>query len=131
MADALCPVMLYLVFGHTAEEPPLRLGPMSSFKLSGAALLDQAGAVVARHNGQRWMVERRSFYRIDCAGPLVVKLERVQAEASQRGPFEHFSLFNGIAYASRELFAHYSEQDGSWRLHESDERCASLLVTAH
>jgi hypothetical protein len=121
--------MLYLVFGHTAEQPPLRMGPMPSFKLAGAAILDHRGTVVARHNGERWTVENRLFYRMDCAGPVLVKLEGAQLPAREHGPFEHFSLFNGTAYASRDVFAHYDEDDGKWHLHKTEERCASLLVT--
>jgi hypothetical protein len=79
--------VLYLVFGHTAEEPPLRVGPMPSFKVEG---VPPAGAL---------------------------------------GPFEHFSLFNGTAYASRDVFAHYNEHDHGWHVHRTDERCAAILVT--
>jgi len=122
--------MLYLVFGHTAEEPPLRIGPMPSFKLAGAAILDHRGAVIARHNGQRWTVESRSFYRMDCTGPVMIALEAPELPAREHGPFEHFSLFNGTAYASRDVFAHYDEQDRTWHLHKSEERCTSLLVKA-
>jgi hypothetical protein len=122
--------MLYLVFAHTAEEPPLRLGPVATFRVRGAAIVDHTGAVIARHNGNRWAVNERHFYRVDCAGPVVVELEVevAHARAAMRGPFEHFSLFNGTAYASREVFAHYNEQDGAWHLHKSEERCPTLLV---
>jgi hypothetical protein len=125
MGDAFRRIdMLYLVFGHTAQDPPLRLGPMASFELHGAQIVDAAGCVVARHNGHRWAVQGRDFYRMDCAGPLVVKLENTTC-----GPFEHFSLVNGTAYASRDLFAHYSEQDGSWHLHNREAKISTLLVT--
>lgn len=123
--------MLYLVFGHTAAEPALCTGPVPSFRLKGPQIVDHAGGVIARHNGQRWMVDRRSFYRVDCEGPVVVVvLEASQAAPRPCGPFDHFSLFNGTAYASRDVFAHYDEHDGAWHLHRSDERCATLLVTA-
>jgi hypothetical protein len=121
--------MLYLVFGHTAEEAPLRMGPLPSFFVRGAAIVDHTGAVIARHNGHRWTVKERHFYRVDCAGPVVVQLEAAHAGAVTRGPFEHFSLFNGTAYASREVFAHFNEQDAAWHLHKSDERALELLVT--
>jgi len=123
--------MLYLIFGHTAEEAPLRMGPLPSFRIRGPAIVDHMGATIARHNGHRWEVEERPFYRVDCSGPVVVKLESETARpgGATRGPFEHFSLFNGTAYASREVFAHYNEQDVSWHLHKSEERSATLLVT--
>ena len=120
--------MLYLVFGHTAEEPPLRVGPIPSFEVRGPEILDPAGSVVARHNGQRWMAKERSFYRVDCDGPVLLKLEGAPP-AGALGPFEHFSLFNGTAYASRDVFAHYDEQDRAWHLHPTDERCVALHVT--
>jgi hypothetical protein len=101
-------------------------------RVRGPAILDHTGALIARHNGHRWEVKERRFYRVDCTGPVVVKLE-VQTErtdAAARGPFEHFSLVNGTAYASREVFAHYNEQDAAWHLHESDDaRSPTLLVT--
>ena len=123
--------MLYLVFGHTAEEAPLRKGPLPSFCVRGGAIVDHTGAVIARHNGHRWTVNERHFYRIDCAGPVVVglEIEAGDAGAATRGPFEHFSLFNGTAYASREVFAHYDEQDAAWHLHKSEQRSSTLLIT--
>ena len=122
-------IMLYLVFGHTAEEAPLRVGPLPSFRVRGPTIVDHAGAVIARHNGQRWGANERNFYRVDCAGPVVVSLDTGRPGAVPRGPFEHFSLFNGTAYASREVFAHYNEQDAAWHLHKSEERAPALLVT--
>jgi hypothetical protein len=115
--------MLHLVFAHTAQDTPLRLGPLPSFKVQGADIIDSAGALIARHNGHRWAVAGRDFYRMDCAGPLIIKLEGVTC-----GPFEHFSLVNGTAYASRDLFAHYSEQHRVWQLHNRDTQVSTLLV---
>jgi hypothetical protein len=48
--------------------------------------------------------------------------------AGALGPFEHFSLFNGTAYASRDVFAHYNEHDHGWHLQRTDERCAAIQV---
>ena len=48
--------MLYLVFGLTAEEPALRVGPVAGFQLRGAEIIDDAGAVLSRHNGQRIVI---------------------------------------------------------------------------
>jgi hypothetical protein len=121
--------MLYLVFGLTAEEPALRVGPVASFRLRGAEIVDDAGAVVSRHNGQRWTVAGRSFYRVDCEGPVRVVLEGLRQAKSSAGPFDHFSLFNGTAYASRDVFAHYNEHDGAWHLHKTDEQCVALRVS--
>jgi hypothetical protein len=121
--------MLYLVFGLTAEEPALRVGPVAGFQLRGAEIIDDAGAVLSRHNGQRWTVNERSFYRVDCEGPIRVVLEGLRDANSSAGPFDHFSLFNGTAYASRDVFAHYNEHDRSWHLHKTDERCLALHVT--
>jgi hypothetical protein len=129
MADASQVDMLYLVFGHTAEEPTLRVGPMPSFKVGATEIVDHAGEVLARHNGQRWTVHERAFYRVDCEGPVLVHLEGARPGAAPLGPFEHFSLFNGTAYASRDVFAQYNEQDRVWHLHGTDEHCLALRVT--
>jgi len=115
--------MLYLVFGHTAEEPPLRVGPMPSFKVRGAEIIDHASTAPA------WSMNQRSFYRVDCDGPVLLRLEGAPPRGAL-GPFEHFSLFNGTAYASRGVFAHYNEHDDGWHLHRTDERCAAIQVTA-
>jgi hypothetical protein len=121
--------MLYLVFGHTAEEPALRIGPMPEFRVRRHEIVDDAGTVLARHNGQRWTARERSFYRVDCEGPVLVQLEGARGDAPPRGPFEHFSLFNGTAYASRDVFAHYNEHDRAWHLHPTDEHYVALHVT--
>lgn len=117
--------MLYLVFGHTAQDPPLRLGPLPSFKVIGPEIIDHAGKVLARHNGHRWSAQGRTFYRMDCAGPVLVK-----REGATHGPYDHFSLVNGTAYASRDLFAHYDELAHSWHLHNSEACAETLLVTS-
>ena len=58
MRDAFAAfVMLHLVFGHTAEEAPLRTGQMSSFKVVGPDIIRDGGALLARHNGHHWMVQ--------------------------------------------------------------------------
>ena len=121
--------MLYLVFGLTAEEPALCVGPVASFKVRGAEIVDDAGAVVSRHNGHRWTVKERSFYRVDCEGPVRVVMEGLRHTESSEGPFDHFSLFNGTAYASRDVFAHYNEHDRAWHLHKTDARCVALHVS--
>lgn len=118
--------MLYLVFAHTAQDPTLRFGPMPSCKVRGAELLDHDGIALARHDGHRWSVKGRQFYRVDIAGPVLVKVDGGGA----RGPFDHFSLVNGTAYASRDLFAHYSEQDGTWHIHNSDARAQIFHVVS-
>jgi hypothetical protein len=59
---------------------------------------------------------------------VLLKLEGAPP-ADALGPFEHFSLFNGTAYASRDVFAHYDEHDHGWHLHRTDERCAAIQVT--
>jgi hypothetical protein len=117
--------MLFLVLAHTAQDPPLRLGPMPSVKLRGAEVLDHTGTTVARHDGNRWAANGRQFYRVDIAGPVMVRLEGGAA----RGPFDHFSIVNGTAYASRDLFAHYDEQDGLWHVHNGDARAQALHIT--
>jgi hypothetical protein len=121
--------MLYLVFGLTAEEPALRIGPVASFKLRGGDIVDDAGTVVSRHNGHRWTVKERSFYRVDCEGPVRVGLEGARRSDGSEGPFDHFSLFNGTAYASRDVFAHYNEHDGAWHLHKTHEQCLALHIS--
>ena len=119
--------MLYLVFAHTGEAP-LRLGPMPSFKVQGALIIDHKGEIVARHNGHRWQLGERSFYRVDCEGPLRVKLDA--ASLTTRGPFDHLSLVNGTAYASRDVFAHYHSQSDSWTLQDGEHRIVSFVVTS-
>jgi hypothetical protein len=121
--------MLTLVFAHTVEEPPLHFGPLPWFRIEGALIKDHEGAPLARHNGDRWVVEGKIFYRMDCEGPVTVQPEGCGAVSPRLGPFFHFSLFNGIAYASRDLFAHYREQDNAWHLHKTEDRCAVLVVS--
>jgi len=121
--------MVFLIFGHTAEEPPLRIGPLPSFRVAGALIQDHAGATVARHNGERWLVGGKPYYRMDCEGPVTVQLEGCSGGESPLGPFMHFSLLNETAFASRDLFAHYREQDDSWHLHRTDASCSALVVT--
>ena len=120
--------MVFLVFGHTAETPPVRIGPLPSFRIAGALIEDHRGQALAKHNGARWVVDGRDFYRMDCEGPVLIKLEGPEAATHQLGPFAHFSLFNGTAYASRDVFAHYNEQENAWLLHDNEARCEAFLI---
>ena len=120
--------MVFLVFGHTAEAPPVRIGPLPSFRIAGAVIRDHRGEPLAKHNGARWVVGGRDFYRMDCEGPVVVKLEGTEAATHQLGPFAHFSLFNGTAYASRDVFAHYNDHEDAWFRHDNEARCEALFI---
>ena len=108
--------MIHLVFAQTAGADPLKVGPFPAFRVEGELLRQSSGSpTIARHSNHLWEVEGRQFFRLDCPGPLNVQFENASGETSRSfGPFQHFSMADGIAYVDRNFFASLAETTGHW-----------------
>lgn len=123
--------MIMLTFAYPG--PRLSLGPYDSLRFEGHTIRATAsGEVLARHRAARWQVCGRAFYRGECEGPLVVRLEGCDTDDRSLGRFEHFCVLNETAYAGRELFAWYYNNSGGrpWHLVPDGDRCAAIVIAS-
>ena len=121
--------MLVLVFTpRESAEIPLQVGPVGGVRIEGNTMRDAgSGAVIAKCADHHWVFDGKTFYRADCAGPLTVSLERPQARAEPLGPFNHFSLSDGMAYVDRAVFAQLNSSN-KWYVARLDAQCPALVL---
>lgn len=122
--------MITLTFAYPGQR--LTLGPYDSLRFEGQAIRATAGGhVLAHHRAARWEAGGRAFYRAECDGPLMLRLDGCDAGERLVGPFEHFCVHNDTAYVGRHLFAWYYHNDvSSWQLLPGGDRCAALVIAS-
>jgi hypothetical protein len=101
---------------------------VARFRIDRETILDEAGALLARHAHHGWQVDGHSFVRLDCSDPVEVRFERGAEVSEVCGPFMHFSSTDGICYADHEVFAHFDEGTRSWFSHRNREYWPALVV---
>ena len=105
--------LLTLIFRRSTPESVSK-GPVDALRFDGELLEDGAGRLLARHVKHAWKVDGQEYLRLDCEDPVRVHFEGPGGRSPDYGPFTHFSSADGIAYANREVFAHYDEQAARW-----------------
>lgn len=121
--------MLTLVFTpREAADVPVQIGPVPGIRIQGNTMHDaRSGAVIAHCHGHHWVFEGKVCYRADCAGPVTVNLDGCEAVPARFGPFQHFSLSDGMAYVDRAVFAQLNSS-GNWYVEQTDTECPKLLL---
>ncbi|MBV8032294.1 MAG: hypothetical protein JO035_12365, partial [Betaproteobacteria bacterium] len=113
-----------LVFGHTAGEPGVRFGPLPRLHVMRDVLRESPdGRVLARHDNHQWVIEGKTYFRLDVTGPVHIEFQAaapnpaIGADAPGRrffGPYSHYSMAAGIAYVDRQFFASFAETTCLW-----------------
>jgi hypothetical protein len=124
--------MLTLMFTPRASaEIPLQVGPVPGVSIEGNTMrAGHSGAVIAECNDRQWVFDGKPFYRADCAGPVTVDLEGCEGIPKHFGPFNHFSLSDGIAYVDRTVFARLNSSN-NWYVELIHVECPGLLLLPH
>ena len=122
--------MLKLVFAEAGTGPTLELGPLSALRINGETLrAERGGPVLAKHQGNAWIVHGKKFFRLDCASPVRLHLENEDGESSAvRGPFLHFSCADGIAYGDGGICANIDMETKRWYGHQDSRYWDALVV---
>ena len=120
--------MLTLLFtSRESTDIPVQIGPVPGVRIEGNTLRHaQSGAVLAQWNDHLWMIRGKSYYRADCAGPVTISLEGCEATPKRFGA-EHFSLYDGIAYVDRAVFAQLNASN-QWYVERVSTECPKLLL---
>ena len=120
--------MLTLLFtSRESADLPVQIGPVPGVRIEGSTLRDaQSGAVLAQWDDHLWMIRGKSYYRADCAGPVTINLEGCEA-TPKRFEVEHFSLYDGIAYVDRAVFAQLNASN-QWFVERVSTECPKLLL---
>jgi hypothetical protein len=121
--------MLTLLFTpRESAVSPVQIGPVPGVRIEGNTMCDaKSGAVIAECHDHHWVFGGQPFYRADCAGPVSVTLEGWGAGSTRLGPFKHFSLYDGVAYVDRAVFAQLKPSN-DWYVERLDAECPKLLL---
>ena len=121
--------MLTLVFTPRASaEIPHSVGPVPGVRIEGNTLREaHSGAVLAECDDRHWVFDGKKFYRADCTGPVTVNVEGCEATPKHFGPFQHFSLSDGMAYVDRTVFAQLNSSN-KWYVERVKTNCPTLLL---
>jgi hypothetical protein len=119
--------LLTLIFRRTTPESVTK-GPVRRLRLDGDLLKDDEGTVLARRANRAWHVDGRDYLRLDCEGPVRIRMEKPGASPSVHGPFMHFSSADGISYAEHEVFASYDERMALWFSHRDRDYWMTLVL---
>jgi hypothetical protein len=122
--------MLKLVFAEAGPGPTLEIGPFPSVLIDGETMrAERGGPVLAEHRNHQWIVQRRTFFRVDCACMVRLRLENRNGQRSpESDPFMHFSFADGIAYGDGIIYANIDLETKRWYRHEDRSRWDELVV---
>jgi hypothetical protein len=123
--------MLSLVFTPRASaEIPRTVGPVRRVLIEGNTLRNaDNGAVLAECDDQHWVFDGKPYYRADCTGPVTVEIEGCEVSPKRFGPFNHFSLSDGMAHVDRAVFAQLNSSS-KWFVKRFGKECPKLLLSS-
>ena len=107
-------------------------GPFQRFCLQGETLRPELNAPpIAVHEGHHWLVDGKQYTRIDCDGPIVIELSRVDGKrVSRHGPYKTFSAQDGVTFADHGMFAFADRSMGDWYCHADGLHWQLMLIEA-
>jgi hypothetical protein len=120
--------MLTLLFtSRESTDTPLKIGPVPGVRIEGNTLRHaKSDAVLAQWDDHVWMIDGKRYYRADCAGPVTISLEGCEA-TPKRFAAEHFSLYDGMVYVDRAVFAQLNSSN-QWYVQRASTECPQLLL---
>jgi hypothetical protein len=120
--------MLILVFApRGSADISVQIGPVPGVRIEGNTLRHaHSGAVLAECDHHHWVIGGKTFVRADCAGPVTIDLEGCEAP-NRLGPFQHFSLSDGMAYVDRAVLAQLNAAN-RWYVERVGTECPRLLL---
>jgi hypothetical protein len=121
---------LKLIFAEAGPAATLQLGPFPEIRISGEALrAERGGEVLARHQKHAWLVQQRSFFRLDCPSPVRLHFENAYGESSPvYGPFVQFSMADGMAFGDGVIYANLDLETRRWYDHRGQRYWPELVV---
>jgi hypothetical protein len=88
-----------------------------------------AGPPVAEHRDGGWLVEGKSYTRVDCSGRIAIYFVNDDGTfGPMYGPFEHVSAVDGVMYANRKPFASFDTTQAVWTIDHTELRCPVLAI---
>jgi hypothetical protein len=109
----------------------VQLGPVPHLRFEGEALIaGETGELLARHVDHRWVLaEGGSFSRLKCSSPVVVRFHSACEPGSKSfGPYESFSVVDGIAFANHHVVAFCDRQPQDWYSYDTGSHWEALVV---
>ena len=119
------PMSLLVSLRRGNEE--LQLGAYAAIVLTYDELQDEGGSLLARHRNNRWYGEGEEYSSLEVIGPLIVKGPAGQV----LGPYTNSSMFDGVSYVDRRVFAFTDVQRENWYVHDAGAHWSQLRIAFH
>ena len=114
---------LLISLRRTNEE--LELGAFASIQLTYDELRNEDGSLLARHRNNRWYGEGEEYSSLEIIGPLIVK----GPSGETLGPYMNSSMFDGVSYVDRRVFAFTDVQREDWYVHDAGAHWPELKIS--
>jgi hypothetical protein len=113
------------------ETLKLELGAHAAVVLKYDELCHADGeTLLARHRNNRWLAEAgEEFATLEILGPLVVT--PAAGKTPSLGPYQRLSMFDGVAYVDRRVFAFTDVQQQDWYVHDVGVHWPAMRVSFH
>jgi hypothetical protein len=111
--------------------PNVQKGPFSQLRLEGEVMrFAVGGPIIAKHENQKWKVDGFDYRRADCDNCAVaLHFERIDGTQSKTyGPFNCFSLVDGVAFADHEVFAFADRAIVDWYCHPDGRHWPLFII---
>ena len=121
-----------LLINLARETLKLELGAHASVDLRYDELRTGDGeSALARHRNNRWIGDnRQEFATLEILGPLVVTTT-ASGKTVTLGPYQRLSMFDGVAYVDRRVFAFTDVQQRDWYVHDAGAHWPAMKVSFH
>jgi hypothetical protein len=105
----------------------LQLGAFAEVVLMFDELRAEDNSFLARHRNNRWYAEGEEYSSLEITGPLVVK----GPSNKVLGPYMNSSMFDGVSYVDRRVFAFTDVQREDWYVHDAGAHWTEMRIAFH
>jgi hypothetical protein len=120
-----------LLLSLTRESQIHDLGTHQAVEVTFDDLRVFGGPMLAKHRHNRWIAADGgdSYSHLEIEGPLVIT--GVTPDAKVLGPYQKYSMFDGVGYVDRRVCAFTDLQNGDWYVHDVGKHWPSLKIIFH
>jgi hypothetical protein len=105
----------------------LQLGAFAEVILAFDELRAGDNSFLARHRNNRWYAGGEEYSSLEITGPLVVKGPSNEV----LGPYMNSSMFDGVSYVDRRVFAFTDVQREDWYVHDAGVHWTEMRISFH
>lgn len=116
--------LLVSLHRYVEDEFPLGSYPQLTLKYDELSRTEDR-ALVVKHRNNRWYTEEGEEYAtLDVVGPFIIK----GPAGEKLGPYTTLSMFDGVAYVDKRVFAFTDVQKRDWYMHDVGAHWREMVI---